>query len=216
MRMKKITTLLFDLDGVLIDSFADVADALNYAFKAVGAPEKSYEEIKSIFGYGAKNLVADGLGEKYASYFNEAMVTFKERYLATCLNKTKLYPGVEEVLNHFKDKNLAVVTNKSESFSRYILEQLGVGQYFRYIVGPESVSCLKPHPEGILLLLERFRADAAESVMIGDFPSDMAAGKAAGTLTCGAYYGFGDRTKLKGAQADYYIETIAELKDLFF
>lgn len=214
--VRKVKSLIFDLDGVLIDSFDDVADALNFSLATVGLQEKSYDEIKKHFGNGIHNLVRITLGEEHQSILNQVIDLFKTQYHKTCLHKTVLYPDVEELLEHYQDKNLAVVTNKAEEFARYILEKLKIEKYFTYIMGPESVEHMKPHPEAIIKLLHTFQTEKDETVMIGDSASDIEAGKGAGVLTCAATYGFGDREKLIAAQPDFRVGSLVELKNLFY
>jgi phosphoglycolate phosphatase len=137
--VRKIETLLFDLDGVLIDSLDDAVDCLNYTFLALGLKEKGRSEIQTYLGPGDTHLVLQGIGEENSHLLDQALMLYRERYKEMCVNKTALCPGVEEVLHYFRDKNMAVITNKPEAMARYVLEKLKAAHFFKFIWGPESV-----------------------------------------------------------------------------
>ncbi|MCH6568239.1 MAG: HAD-IA family hydrolase [Nitrospinae bacterium] len=123
--------------------------------------------------------------------------------------------GVEEVLRHFfATRPLAVITNKPEAFSRSILEGLGLAGYFREILGYDSVERKKPHPEGILQVLQGWGVEPTRAVMVGDSDHDILAGKAAGTVTVAVAYGFKSAEELLSAGPDYLIHDIRELIEL--
>ena len=213
--MREIDTIIFDLDGVLTDSLEDVADGVNVALSAMGVPEKSYVEIQGLFGHGAKSLFQKALGEDNAHLLDETIHVFKKYYNDNCVIKTRLYPGVEAVLKHFENKNMAVLTNKAEDSARIILKALRVDYYFGYIYGPASLSRLKPHPEGIEKLMNNFGSTRERTVMVGDSASDIEAGKAAGVITCAVKNGFGDSAELLATEPDYCLDSIHEMIDRF-
>jgi phosphoglycolate phosphatase len=210
--VKKVGAILFDLDGVLIDSFRDVADTLNFVLSSYGMKQKPYEDIKQIFGYGLSHLLSESVGKNNGNVLDESRKLFTRKYQELCLNNT---PHVAEVLDFYKDKNMAVVTNKPEHFAKHILEKLNVGVYFKYILGPESVTHNKPHPEVINKLLAVFRTDKRNTVIVGDSVVDINAGKAAGIITCYATYGFGNPREIIKAQPDYSIDCITGLRQIF-
>ena len=205
--------LCFDLDGTLIDSADDLVEATLHSIRGLGIDPPPPEVIISYVGGGARGLLQGSLGEVATPERLEAgLAAFLDYYGAHLLDHTRAYPGVEEVLEHFAaSRPLAVVTNKPEAFSRTIIEGLGLTGYFRDILGYDSVERKKPHPEGILHVLQGWDVEPAQAVMVGDSPHDIMAGKAAGTVTVAAAYGFKPLEELTAAGPDYLIHDILEL-----
>jgi phosphoglycolate phosphatase len=110
---------------------------------------------------------------------------------------------------------MAVASNKPEEFTRKILKGLGVESSFQMILGGDSLSVMKPDPEPILHILRTLRVAPAKSLMIGDSPGDIEAGRAAGSLTCAVSYGYRTKAVLQGAKPDFMIDDIRELVHLF-
>lgn len=205
--------LCFDLDGTLIDSADDLVEATVQSIRGLGIEPPPPEVIISYVGGGARGLLQGSLGEAATPERLEAgLAAFLDYYGTHLLDQTRAYPGVEEVLAHFAaSRPMAVVTNKPEAFSRTIIEGLGLAGYFRYILGYDTVERKKPHPEGILRVLRDLDVEPARAVMVGDSPHDIAAGKAAGTVTVAATYGFKPLEELVTARPDYFIHDILEL-----
>ncbi|HYL99929.1 MAG TPA: HAD-IA family hydrolase, partial [Blastocatellia bacterium] len=126
-----------------------------------------------------------------------------------------LYPGVEETLQRFDEKQSALVTSKESDFAKTILDRLGIAQYFDFIVGGEMVAGRKPHPRPVLLALEHFGTAPEESLMIGDSENDILAGKAARTHTCGVTYGFRTREQLLTSDPEYVVDRLGEIDEYF-
>lgn len=140
------------------------------------------------------------------------LAAFMDYYGEHLLDRTRPYPGVEEVLKRFYSaRPLAVITNKPEGFSRKILDGLELTGYFREILGYDSVDKKKPHPEGILRVLSDWGVEPSRAVMVGDSDHDVLAGKAAGCVTVAASYGFRPLEELTAAGPDYLIHDIREL-----
>lgn len=205
--------LCFDLDGTLIDSGDDLVQATIHSLHGLGIDPPPPEVIIGYVGGGARGLLQGSLGEAATPERLEAgLAAFIDYYGAHLLDHTLPYPGVEEVLRHFfATRPLAVITNKPEAFSRTILEGLGLAGYFREILGYDSVERKKPHPEGILQVLQGWGAEPTRAVMVGDSDHDILAGKAAGTVTVAVAYGFKSAEELLSAGPDYLIHDIREL-----
>ena len=205
--------LCFDLDGTLIDSGDDLVQATIHSLHGLGIDPPPPEVIIGYVGGGARGLLQGSLGEAATPERLEAgLAAFIDYYGAHLLDHTLPYPGVEEVLRHFfATRPLAVITNKPEAFSRTILEGLGLAGYFREILGYDSVERKKPHPEGILQVLQGWGVEPTRAVMVGDSDHDILAGKAAGTVTVAVAYGFKSAEELLSAGPDYLIHDIREL-----
>ncbi|MBI5048952.1 MAG: HAD-IA family hydrolase [Deltaproteobacteria bacterium] len=209
--MFKTELIIFDLDGTLIDSSEDIAWAVNKTLRSMGFKELSYEAIKKRIGWGVKMLLQNVLPEEKHDLMEEARTIFMGYYSANLLVKTKPYNGVTDVLEHFKNKKLAVATNKPLNLTERILGELNISNYFNKVVGGDGVQNKKPAPEAIEIILRELNVSPEIAVFIGDSKIDIEAGKTAGVVTIGAAYGFRGRQELEEAGADVIIEDIKEL-----
>jgi phosphoglycolate phosphatase len=208
-----VNVVIFDFDGVLVDTGLDIANAMNFVLCHFHLPELPADTIIGFIGGGAGKLVRDSLGEAHAHLLDQALPMFLERYSQYYLVDTCLYPGVLEVLQclHQAGKTLAIATQKPEPITHAILSGLKIDPYISMVVGPESITHRKPHPESLLKIIQSFQAEPQEVIMVGDMVTDVQAGQAAGTLTCAVTYGLGQRADLEVAKPDLVVE---EIKDL--
>jgi phosphoglycolate phosphatase len=220
--------LIFDLDGTLTDTAQDIADAINYALKPFGQKNYSVEETKTMVGSGISKLLESLLpathpippllrgGEggviREPSAKEIVINRFLEYYSEHLLDNTRAYPYVKETLSKLGNYKKAVVSNKRESFSKSILEGIGILKFFDIVFGSDSVPEKKPSPVPILKLLERFHVTCYEAVIIGDSNYDIEAGKAGGIKTIAVAYGFRSREVLK--DADFIIDSFDELLNI--
>jgi phosphoglycolate phosphatase len=213
---KRVDLIAFDLDGTLIDSARDISFCVNETLRCVGRPALPEATIHAFVGRGVLPLIERSLdeasprGKRRGPETEEAVRLFMELYAEHCLDHTRLYPGIREVLDVYAEKSLAVVTNKAERFSLKILDGLGVRDRFKAVLGGDSTKERKPHPEPILKLLEATGLPARSAVTIGDSAIDIAAGKAAGTWTCGVLYGFRPESEVREAAPDAVVSTALE------
>jgi len=208
---KRIETLIFDLDGTLIDSRLDIARAANYTLAQLGLPQLPEEKITGFIGGGVGPLLKKALGERSKELFARALPIYKERYLAHCTDYTTLYPGVREVLAHFQAKDIAMATNKLVPMTVKILEHFGIASYFKLVLGPDSVQNRKPHPEAVEKILAHLGKPRETALMVGDSHFDIETGKNAGIMTCGVTYGYGSRQVLEECGADVIIDRLQDL-----
>jgi phosphoglycolate phosphatase len=201
--------LIFDLDGTLVDTAQDIADALNYALKPFGVKTYSVEETKAMVGSGISRLLASLLpvqDDESRKMVTDRFIGFYSEHL---LDNTEAYPRVKETLSRLNNYRKAVVSNKREGLSRGVLEGTGILQFFDVVFGSDSVPEKKPSPVPILKLLERFGLSRDEALIIGDSNYDIEAGRAAGLTTVAVTYGFRRRELLK--DADFIIDRFDEL-----
>jgi phosphoglycolate phosphatase len=210
-----VDTIIFDFDGVLVDTGPDIANAANFTLRQFHLAELPKEIVIGYIGGGAEMLMRRCLKEQADALLSQALPIFNQRYNEYCCVDTCLYPGVKSVLEQYKKigKRMGIATQKKETFTHIILSQLDIEAYFEVIVGPDSVTHRKPHPESVLHILEKTEARAERAVVVGDMPTDIQAGKAAGTLTCGVCYGYGSREEILAAQPDVTIDTLVEMLD---
>ncbi len=207
----KAGTIVFDFDGVIVDSGADIANAVVHTLKAFGRPVLSREEIIGYVGRGAEQLIRKSFKGCSEDVIKEALPFYKKYYLDNCIVETRLYDNVRDALSFFSQKKLAILTNKSEALTYRILEGLGVMQFFKLIIGPESVQRLKPDPEGLVKVLQKLGESAENALMVGDTYTDIEVGKRVGAHTCGVTYGLGDTKALTAAEPDIIIDDMGEL-----
>lgn len=185
--------LIFDLDGTLVDSRLDLANAVNAMRSHLGMSLLTNERVYTYVGHGAPVLVRRSLGDQATDpVVEKALAFFMEYYGAHCLEHTTLYPGVRQSLDRFRGagKRMAVLTNKPTAMSRHILEGLGVGGHFFRIFGGDSFEQKKPHPIGVETLMQEAGVDRSRTMMIGDSSVDVATARNAGIACCGVTYGF--------------------------
>lgn len=207
--------IIFDLDGTLVDSRQDIVNAINFMLNKLTLAEKSLNEIISYVGNGILDLIDRALRPKEAELKDKGLDIFKSYYKAHPADYTYIYPGVKEVLDYFKDKQMAVITNRNHNSSVTILKKMGIYSYFEDVIGDDNTSCLKPSRcQFDRLLKRRMVKDRKKVIMVGDMDVDIIAGRASGITTCVTTYGFGRKEDLEKAKPDYMIDDILKLKDI--
>jgi phosphoglycolate phosphatase len=190
-----VRLVVFDLDGTLIDSQRDLADAINALLVELGANALAIEQIAGMIGDGAAVLVRRAVAASgVRPDLHEALDRFLELYDERLTAHTVPYNGMREALDELKESYaLAVLTNKPARASGIILEQLGLAAYFDTVVGGDSQFGRKPDPAGLLHIVQAAGYLPASSVLVGDSPIDLETARRAGTRICLARYGFGFR-----------------------
>jgi phosphoglycolate phosphatase len=218
--IRPCSLFIFDLDGTLIDSRADICFALNLSLARMNIPKLPESRVADFVGEGVQKLVERSLcaatgHEPERTLMEAAVLLFREEYGQHLLDQTRLYPGVTEALDRLDWASFAVATNKPESFSRRILDGLGIGSRFSAILGGDSVRSRKPDPEALLKAMRLCNASPSETAMVGDSRVDIEAGKAAAVTTCGVLGGFRSREELESAGCDLLIGNLIELTKHF-
>ena len=209
-----IRLVVFDLDGTLVDSSRDLADATNALLAELGGARLSLDIVVSMVGEGAAVLVKRALERSGLDpEMPGALVRFLELYDERLLNATRPYPGMIEALAGLGAKfRLAVLTNKPERPTLEILRGLEIRQFFSDVTGGDSAHGRKPNPAGLLDLAARAGAAASETILVGDSPVDLETSRRAGTRVCLTRYGFGYRftgTEFHGGEI--FVDAAAEL-----
>ena len=211
---RKISLIVYDFDGTLVDTLFDIADAVNLSLNELGLRTLSRETIRKYVGKGVERLMTQSING-YAD-LARAVELFRKHYSENLMNHTRFYPSGREILDHFRDKKQAICSNKPEDFVRRILQSLESLDPFDAILGGDSVKSKKPDPEGMLHLLDRFQCAPEMAVLVGDSPVDIETGKRAGVYTCVVNYGLGDPKEIASVGPDCSIDHLSELKDLFY
>lgn len=185
--------IVFDLDGTLIDSSADLATSMNATRRHFALAPLDPNLIYSYVGNGAPMLIRRAMPDDTPEpQLNDALTFFLDFYRAHALEHTQLYPGVHEVIEELSGNghNLAVLTNKPARISFDIVAALGLRERFVRVYGGDSFPHKKPNPVGILQLMQDTGALADETVMIGDSAVDVQTARNAGVQSCGVLWGF--------------------------
>ena len=185
--------VVFDLDGTLIDSARDLADAGNALIAGYGAPPLPQAQIVGMVGDGARELVRRLLEACALDVpLDDALARFLEAYNDRLIATTRPYDGVIDMLEHVsRIARLAVLTNKPEYATRRLLNALDLERFFPDVIGGDTAVARKPDPAGLLSLVGRARLTPARALMVGDSVADLRTAVAAAVPACLARYGFG-------------------------
>ena len=203
--------LVFDLDGTLIDSGADLCASVNAMLRNFGRPELPQDVISTFIGDGAARLVGRSLGEPDdPAFLDSALTYFLDYYREHKLDQTYVYPGVFAALDSLRlERSMAVLTNKPIYPSLAICEALGLSPYFFRIYGGNSFPTKKPDPEGLLALMKEAGVTAQETLMVGDSDVDMLTARNAGVWSIGCSYGLSPHT-LETVPPDCLVDSPAD------
>ena len=215
---KKIDSIIFDLDGTIIDSGPDLLDSLNFVLNKKKLPSISNNVIGNLVGGGASAMIKKGydyLGKKIGDdEVAELVEVFLEYYFKNCSKKTKIYSGIQNFIIDMKKKNLKIglCTNKKQYLTEKILEDLKINNYFDAIVGSSVDIKLKPDTEMLEICLNKLNSEPRNSIMIGDSENDIIPANKLNMTSIFVNYGYG---QLKNEiQPDFKINRIDSLKDL--
>ncbi|MHC4662311.1 MAG: HAD family hydrolase [Planctomycetota bacterium] len=211
--LKKITTIIFDLDGTLIDSSEAVADSFNYALEKAGYGKAPAEKICALIGHPLPEMFAPFVREEQK--MDRMVDLYRERYSIVYLRKTRLIDGAAEALSKLYDceYTLAVATTKPRSFTEPILEKLGVFRYIMTVAGAEEVENLKPAPDVLLLAMDRLERKPEETLFVGDMPLDVGAARAAGIPVACVCTGHCPEADIRASSPDEVFANLPEAAD---
>ena len=188
--MKQKFTILFDLDGTLVDTAPDLMLAHNHVMKKFGYPTKSTEDIRNLVGKGAGALIGRSIWGQAKKEFSkvidakikdEMVKEFVNFYGKNIVNESTLVTGVKDFLIWCKEQNIsmAVCTNKQEHLSNDLLKKIGIYDFFEYVAGSDTFDYCKPDPRHLTNVVEILDGDVKKTIMIGDSETDANAAKAA-------------------------------------
>ncbi len=212
--MKPVSLLIFDLDGTLVNTLEDIASSVNFTLQKLGRPVVPLDSIRQFVGDGIEMLMKRALNGR-EEFLSDAVGIYKVHHSRNLLVRSRLYPSVIGVLEHFRSIPKAVISNKTSEFVRPLLDGLKISRYFHTVIGADCGLPLKPAPDAVLKILSDVGVPLDRTVMVGDGATDIRAGKAAGVMTCAVTYGFRSEDELKKAGPDCVIHEFSELKNLF-
>lgn len=215
-------TIVFDLDGTLVDTAPDLCAALNHALGALGRPGVPAEDVRHMVGHGARKLLERGLaatGAVSPELVEAGVLPFLDFYAANIAVGSRPYPGVEAALDALAAAGctVAICTNKPAALSAALITALGWGGRFAANLGFDSVPAPKPDPGHLFATIAAAGGDATKTIFVGDSITDTTTARAAGVPVVAVSFGFSDRPVADlGADAviDHYDALVPALHDL--
>jgi phosphoglycolate phosphatase len=203
--------VVFDLDGTLVDSYAALAGAVNYARREHGLPDLGAARIRDFVGDGLERLLQRAFDSTDVP--RSAQDAFERRYDEICCEESHVLAGVASTLAQLAalGVSMAVCTNKPTMFSRKILEFLELAGYFRAIVGPDLAGARKPDALHVLRTLEAAHCDREHALFVGDMPIDVHAARNSGIDVAVVATGSSSPEELRAANPDHYLDRFADV-----
>lgn len=202
--------VIFDLDGTLVNSLEDIADSMNIVLQRHGFPPHDLPAYRYFIGNGMKNLMHEALPESFRKeeliikYYSEMIAEYREN----CLNKTRPYNGIIELLNELTALNLklAVFSNKIDELTRKVVTSLLPDWNFEAVIGFSAEVPRKPNPAGALLISQKVGISPEDLIYMGDTDVDMQTANSAGMYAVGASWGFRTKEELFSSGAKYMLD----------
>lgn len=206
-------SVTFDLDGTLLDTIADLAEACRLMLDEIGEPPRTPDEIHRFVGKGMAVLVERCLTRDRAptaERLQTAIEVFKRHYAAVNGRFSQIYPGVLEGLAAWQagGVRMGVVTNKPGMFTEALLERMGLANYFEIVVSGDTTAHKKPHPEPILHACRLFGVRPDRNLHIGDSLNDIQAARAAGSPAFCVPYGYNEGRPVDSAECDALVSDL--------
>jgi phosphoglycolate phosphatase len=209
-------TVVFDLDGTMIDTAPDLIHAANHTLEAHGVARVATRIIQPAVGYGARAMIRTAMESLSRTPTEDELTGMTDEFLAfyaeNILVDSRAFPGLVPAMDelHVEGVLLAVCTNKREGLSKKLLAGLGLGGYFAFIAGRETFPVSKPDPGHVLATIRAAGGDARRAVMVGDSSADADAAKGAGVPFIAVSFGYGE-SPIDVLKPDAIIHSFAEL-----
>lgn len=211
--MKKYDTVIFDLDGTLLNTLEDLTDSVNFALALHEFPCKKIEEVRSFLGNGIARLIELAIPNGCNNpQYERCLADFRLNYSKNMQNKTAAYEGIKELLGQLVKENfkIAIVSNKFDTAVKE-LNQIYFSDYIKLAIGESKNILKKPAPDMLFKALEQLEASVHKTVYIGDSEVDVRTAKNSGVTSIGVTWGFRNRDVLQQEGADYIIDRPEEL-----
>lgn len=204
-----IKTVIFDLDGTLLNTLEDLKEAANFALSEFGYPKRSLEEIRCFVGNGVRKLIERAVPEA-CEKIDECLCVFKKNYSENMCNNTVPYNGILKILKDLQDNGvkIGVVSNKFDSAVKELCKKY-FGNFVDIAVGQSDDVPKKPAPEGVFKVMKELGAEKISTVYIGDSEVDVQTAKNSGLPCIGVTWGFRNKNDLQGA--DYIIDNPCDI-----
>lgn len=208
--------VIFDLDGTLLDTIADLGEACNHALKEMGYPSHPIPSYRFKVGNGVKKLIERSLPDSDEQSRARMLEIFRSYYDRHCMDNTKPYPGIEQLLRKLTERGIAVAvaTNKYQEAARRIIAHYFPDIPFVAVMGQIAERHTKPDPSVDFAILREHPTPKAETVHVGDSAVDIETARRACVDSIGVTWGFRPQIELRRALADYIVSSPAELEEL--
>ncbi len=209
----KYDTMLFDLDGTLLNTLDDLADSVNIVMRQEGCRQKTKEEIREFIGDGAKMLMKRSLPPGTSeTEILRCLTKFREVYLENMRNKTRPYEGIPELLKKLKTMRVkvGVVSNKPDEATKEMCRQY-FGDHIDVAIGDNLDRKKKPEPDNVLEALKQLGSDKNKTLYVGDSDVDVKTAKNAGLACAGVTWGYRSRETLQEAGAEHIVDEPQQL-----
>ena len=208
-----LKAVIFDLDGTLIDSTAEIHYIFNELLHLNGFPKRDRQFYKTSIGKGVEDLLSKSLPEDYNGDFSSLLVQVKELYAENLNKRSKVFDGMLDVLGLLKSNqvDIGVITNKMHHLAVRCVDKFFQGYQIK-TTGAEHIHPRKPNPESALVMASDFGHLPSEMLFIGDSSVDITTARNAGMIPIGVLWGNGTRSQLKNAGAEFLFETTKDLK----
>lgn len=207
-------TIVFDLDGTLLDTLDDLADATNAALASCGLPPRTRDEVRAFVGNGALKLIERAVGEERKALVSDAFAVFKQHYAAHCADKTAPYAGILSLLEELKIRGVktAVLSNKPD-FAVKELAQVYFKGLLEDAVGENEEAGIrkKPAPDALFAVMKKLSAEPKTTVYVGDSDVDIQTAQNAGIDCICVTWGFRDKEFLKAHGGVYFVDAPTEI-----
>nr|WP_321457508.1 HAD family hydrolase [uncultured Cohaesibacter sp.] len=219
MTIGPFSCVLFDLDGTLVDTAPDLTGALNHVLALNNLEPFSVEKVRNTVGFGARITIERSFAHYGQSIEGDALdiahAQFLAHYSENICKDSRLFPGVDDVLNRFRAASvqMAVCTNKTEHLSIDLLDQIGVRPLFDTICGSDTVPNKKPHPDHIYSAVNRAGGTCETAIMIGDSQADVLSARAAGLPVIVMSYGY-TSIPSEDLGADLVLDDFSDIPDV--
>lgn len=211
-----IDTIVFDLDGTLLNTLEDLKDSVNFALERQGFPLRNLSEIRSFVGNGIRLLMERAVPNNIDSEtFEICFKDFCDYYKIHMEDKTAPYDGINNMLTNIKKAGFktAIVTNKADFAAQDLCKRM-FGDNIDFVVGSSDDRPNKPAPDGVFYALEKIDSKIENTVFVGDADTDILTAKNAGLVSIGVLWGFRDREVIEEAGAEYIVENANDLEKL--
>lgn len=214
----QVDAVLFDLDGTLLDTVNDLAEATNRMLADLARPQRTLDEVRSFVGKGIPHLVrrclTDG-SEASEREIDDAVQRFRHHYAEVNGSRSTVYPGIIETLDAMvaRGLRLACVTNKAEAFTLPLIERMGIARYFSVVVSGDTLAVKKPDPAMVLHACELLGSTTERTLMIGDSANDALAARGAGVPVLLVRYGYSEGLAVDTIECDGLLSNALEALD---
>jgi phosphoglycolate phosphatase len=211
-------SIIFDMDGTLLDTLSDIAATMNLVLRSYGWPEHEINEYRTLVGEGIENLVSRSIppGNRQDDLISSLVIEYRKYYAGHWADQTEVYPGINELISELDKRkiSMSILSNKSDVFTKKMAESFFPKTRFAAVIGSMPGKPNKPDPTSAAAIADIAGVRPAKMIFLGDSSIDMKTAAAAGMCPVGVLWGFRSRDELVNSGASSIISAPMELLDL--